>query len=171
MSRAEGYSLWLVPSGEAHTRLQDVVSQLSERYHTPSFEPHITLLGEVVGSESELASKTRELISAVQKFRVELDSVDCREEYFKCLFLNVRENDALRKANNTSKRIFGRHTDQTYMPHLSLLYGNFSPATKEEMIREIGNQWSVCFAVESIHLFSANGGPEEWYRLAEFHLQ
>ena len=79
MSQAKGFSLWLIPSGGVHARLQRVVSQLSERYHTPSFEPHVTLLGLIVCSERAVASKTRELSSVVRTFRVALHNVDFRD--------------------------------------------------------------------------------------------
>ena len=56
------------------------------------------------------------------------------------------------------------------MPHLSLMYGNFPPRTKEEIIAGIGREFAISFEVRSIHLFSAEGGPEDWFRVQEFIL-
>ncbi len=171
MPQAKGYSLWLMPSGELYVRLASLITNLSERHHTPNFEPHVTLLGEIVGSARDVFSKTRELSSVVRRCSIELSDVEHADTYFKCLFLRAGETDAVMRANLEARKVFDRGNDTKYMPHLSLLYGNFPPETKEQIIREIGNRIPVSFAVDSIHLFSTNGGPEEWRRMLEFSLQ
>lgn len=160
-----------MPSREVSARLQSVISCLSARYHTPSFEPHVTLLGGVVGSEGEIVSKTADLASIVRRYSIELGDVAHSDAYFKCLFLMARETDEVMRANLDARKAFNRSNDPAYMPHLSLMYGDFATEMKEQMIREIGNQGQVSFDVSSVYLFSTNGGPDDWRRVLEFSLQ
>ncbi|HLD39597.1 MAG TPA: 2'-5' RNA ligase family protein [Candidatus Nanoarchaeia archaeon] len=171
MSTAKGYSLWLMPSGESYNRLNSIISQLSRRHNAQYFEPHVTLMGEILGTEDELVSKTAKLSSLIQKYEIDLGKVEFLPEYFKCLFLRARESDKVMLANEVTRKVFGREHDPKYMPHLSLLYGDFSPTIKEEMIAKIGNDISIKFDVNSIHLFSTNGEPKDWYRVKEFSLK
>lgn len=60
---------------------------------------------------------------------------------------------------------------QKYIPHLSLMYGNFPSELKEKIIAEIGKDFNMNFEIKSIHLFSTLGEPEDWYRVKEFALQ
>lgn len=42
-----GYSLWVVPEAQAESSLADVIRECAQRLQTPSFSPHMTLLGGV----------------------------------------------------------------------------------------------------------------------------
>ena len=56
------------------------------------------------------------------------------------------------------------------MPHLSLLYGNFPPSLKEEMIAEMGPRLDVQFKVRSLHLYRTHGEPRQWRQSGEFRV-
>ena len=171
MTRAKGYSIWLMPTGDVYNKLNTLISQLSKKYNAPYFEPHITLIGEVLGSEDEVISKTTRLASVVHPYRIELVQVGYLNKYFRCLFLRAKETGEVMRANQEARKIFNRETDPKYMPHLSLMYGDFPPKTKEEIIAGIGREISASFDINSIHLFSTNGEPKDWYRVKEFHLR
>ncbi len=171
MSKTKRYSLWLMPSGEVYDRLKHLTSRLSSQYSAPDFEPHVTLIGKVLGSEEEIISKTALLASAVQPYRIELGRVEYLDEYFRCLFIRVRDTDEVMKADLEARKIFGRQNDPKYMPHLSLMYGNCPPETKKQIIVEIGEEFKLGFDAKSIHLFSTNVEPKDWYRVREFSLK
>ncbi len=57
------------------------------------------------------------------------------------------------------------------MPHLSLMYGNFSPQIKENILLEIGKEIHLSFDVSSIHLVSINGEPKDWCIVEEFTIK
>jgi 2'-5' RNA ligase len=170
MSKAKSYSLWLMPTGEVYDRLNTLISQLSREYYTPYFKPHVTLIGEVLDSENEVISNIAHLTSVIHPYRIELGRVQYRNEYFRCLFLKAKETDEVMRANQEARKIFSRQSDLKYMPHLSLMYGDFTTQTKEEIIADIGREISVGFDVDSIHLFSTDGAPKDWYRVKQFSL-
>lgn len=39
------YSLWVVPEAQAELSLADAIRECAQRLQTPSFSPHMTLLG------------------------------------------------------------------------------------------------------------------------------
>jgi hypothetical protein len=56
------------------------------------------------------------------------------------------------------------------MPHLSLLYGDFSRSLKEEAAAELGPRLDLAFKVRSLDLYSTRGEPRHWRRVAKFGL-
>ena len=73
-------------------------------------------------------------------------------------------------ANTKAKHIFNREQDPKYMPHLSLVYGNFDDDVKKKIISEIGSRIEIVIDVKNIHLFLSEDKPEKWSRVREFPL-
>lgn len=170
MTMAKRYSLWMMPSGDIYNRLAKTISQLNREYSTPNFEPHVTLIGRVVGSEEYILPKTSQLATLIRPYEIRLTAVDYLDEYFRCLFIRVEETEHVMDANLKARGIFNRQQDPKYMPHLSLMYGNFTPRIKEKIIAGIGREFNMKFEARSIHIFSTNGEPKDWYRVKELPL-
>lgn len=169
MSISTGFSLWLQPIGQAYDRLADIIKQLSEQYHTPLFEPHVTLIGGLIGKPEALVTRTAQLAKFIRPSIVTLTTVDYLDEYFRCLFATVEKTKWLADANTKARKIFHREDDPEFMPHLSLMYGDLSPTTKQRIIVEIGSRLEMSFPT-TLHLWSTNGTPQEWYKVQEFSL-
>lgn len=165
--RAKGYSIWLIPAGEVYRKLAEIISQLSKKYSTPNFEPHLTLIGDLLRSEEEIISKTLELAEQLKPFEINLKKADYFDEYFKCLFIRAERSKEVIKANNIAREAFNLKLDPEYMPHLSLMYGNLSPETKEKILADLGKEFDLSFEVKSIHLFSTAGEAKDWSKVKE----
>lgn len=161
------YSLWFIPVGEIYTKLAILIKDLSKKYSGPVFEPHITLLPDIVLSEEEIVEKTSKLVSNKNPFSVEVDNIDYQDAYFKNLFIKVKLNDDLVNLYNEAKQIFRLDNDKPYMPHISILYGNHSKKTKEEIIKKISLKFNQKFLVKSI-VISTSGEVSEWKKVKEF---
>lgn len=159
-----------MPKGEAYDKLNNLISRLGIEYNAPYFEPHVTLIGAVSGSEEDILSKTSKLALAIKPYKIELEKVDYLDEYFRCLFLRVKQTKDVMNANLEAKAIFNKQGTPDYMPHLSLMYGNFSSKTKKEIIKKIGESIPIIFQVNNANLFSTNGELKEWYKIKEFSL-
>jgi len=171
MTSSTGFSLWLQPTGQAHNRLANIIKELSKQYHTPVFEPHVTLLGGLIGNQETLAARTVQLAKSAQPNIVILTTVDYLDEYFRCLFAVVEKTDWLTNLNAKARKLFHCEDAPEFMPHLSLMYGNFSPTTKQRIIVELGSTLDTRFQVASVQLWSTNGAPQEWYQVQEFSLE
>ena len=164
----EKYSLWFMPTGDVCDRLSRIIYQQSVRYAAPEFPPHVTLLGNCVGPRRELICQAARVAAALRPFTLRLENIDFREEYFRCLFVHAALVEPLRKAHQAACQAFGHRREPPFMPHLSLLYGNFPRGLKEEMVTEMGPRLDVQFKVRRLHLYRTHGEPRLWRRVASF---
>lgn len=159
------YSLWLEPSGKVGFRLQERIKKLSEKYDTPMFAPHVTLLGGLKASKTELISLVDTLAHTLQPFELTLTTVDRRSRYYQALFIHVEKTKALMSLRKTAERFFNTSNNEDYMPHLSLLYGDFSPQQKELMLNDAGREFYLNFSVKTLVLMQTNGSPKHWVKI------
>ncbi len=164
------YSLWLMPSGGAEHMLADAIYSLSHEFSPPLFPPHITLIGELTGSEEELTRRTQEVARQIAPFSVELTTPAYLDVYFRALYMQVKKTGPIMRSNEIARQAFGRENSEPYMPHLSLLYGNFPTKAKESIIERLGLRLSVSFPVHRIHLYSTYGETSTWEELGVFPL-
>jgi 2'-5' RNA ligase len=160
-----------MPTGDVCERLKHILRRLSARYAAPEFSPHVTLLGRCVGPRRELICRSARVANALRPFALRLTELDCRDEYFRCLFVHVALTEPLRKAHQAARQVFGHTREPSFMPHLSLLYGNFPRSQKEEVMAEMGPRLDVQFKVRSLHLYRTHGEPSHWRRVASFGLK
>ena len=168
--KAKGHSLWLMPSGEELDRFSKLVEKLAQEHSAPVFQPHVTLLGEILEGEEEIIKKVQELAAEHQPFPVTLGAVDYQDYYFRTLFVRANETQPLLDLHNNSRELFDMQNIPPYMPHLSLLYGNYPQAIKDKIIQGIGRDFTTQFEVTSVHLFKTDGEANTWYRVNEFPL-
>ena len=40
------YSIWLMPDGKCASSVSEIINDISKKYNTPIFKPHVTLIGD-----------------------------------------------------------------------------------------------------------------------------
>jgi 2'-5' RNA ligase len=165
--KAEGSSLWLMPTSEVYNKFASLINRLAREYDAPIFEPHVTLLGGVMQPEEDVLRKAAQTVSGKEPFPINLRVVDYQDFYFKALFVNAEKTDPLQALHGCAKELFGMQDIPNYMPHLSLMYGDFLQAVKEQIINAIGRDQATEFTVNSIHLFKTEGEANAWYKVKE----
>ncbi len=158
-----------MPSGQTYEILKDTILRLSERYSTPGFEPHITIIGGLRGPVEELVSKSAILASAIKPHKIVLAEPECLDEFYRCLFLTAEATPELLRTNLDAKRIFERTGESEYSPHLSLMYCDFKTDIKEKIIGELG-ELKAEFEVDRLHLYLTEGEATEWRAVRSFNL-
>ncbi|MGO8788560.1 MAG: 2'-5' RNA ligase family protein [Terriglobia bacterium] len=159
-----------MPRADVCFRLSQILRRLSARYAAPQFPPHVTLLGGCVGARGELIRQSASVAAALRPFPIRLEEIDFRDEYFRSVFVHAALREPLRKAHRAACQAFGHRREPAFMPHLSLLYGNFPRSLKEEVIAELGPRFDVQFKVRSLHLYRTHGEPRQWRQVASFGL-
>jgi len=168
---SEKYSLWLVPGGEVYERLASLLDVLSVRHGSPRFAPHVTLLGSIAAPRHEVLQKAAQLAAALRAFPLRLERIDYLDEYFRCLFVRVALTRPLRDAYRRTCGIFSCGNPHSFMPHLSLLYGNFGPELKEAVKAEFGPRLDLAFKARCLHVYSTQGETHRWRRVARFGVE
>lgn len=163
------YSLWLTPEGEVYFKLKKLIDKLANQYGGPKFEPHVTLLGDLNLSQEEALSKAFQLSIQLQPYTIGLGALDYTESYFRCVFIKAKKTKQVMRANLEARKIFNIRSNEKYMPHLSLLYGNFDENLKKKIIKELG---ALNFKLKVKRIYLTNSSrftePKEWQAVAEF---
>lgn len=165
MDTSNTYSLWLRPFGDTAFSLQQHINKLSDRYDSPSFEPHVTLLGGLQQGETELKQLTDTLAGALDPFDVLLTNAGYRDRYYQSLFVHVKKSSELMEARRTAERLFDLNSDEEYMPHLSLMYGDFDRGEKERILSIMGREFHIRFEVNNLLLINTTGKPDKWKKI------
>lgn len=164
---SKGYTLWLMPKGEHYNRFADLIKRLAHQHGGPVFEPHVTLLGDVELSELETIERTQQLAQGQKPFPITLRQIDYQDYHFRALFVRAEITKSLLSLHNRAKEIFGMQDIPPYMPHLSLLYGNYPNELKEKIISEIGREQTAQFEVSIVYLIKG-GEVKDWQIIKEF---
>lgn len=167
--KSKGYTLWLVPTGEAFNKFSNIIKKLAMEYGTPVFQPHVTLLGEATDSEKEAIEGTKKLVVDQTPFIVKLNQIGYQDFYFRTLFVYAEKSQPLLALHEQAKEIFDMKHIPSYMSHLSLLYGIFPQEVKDKIIQEIGKDQSTEFEIEKVTLVKG-GEVEDWKIIGEFSL-
>ena len=160
------FNIFLIPCGMVYERLATTIADLSKAYHAPNFVPHVTLLGNLYGSEDEITLQALSVARQLKPFNIQLTHPDYEEGYSRCLFLRVRKTPAILKAHALAKRAFYQHEIPLYMPHLSLLYGFFPVEVKEQIIAGLTANLKMMFKVTTLNVMRIEDkNPENWSKI------
>lgn len=170
MIEDEHYALWLVPDRLMQNRFGALIEKLSKQYNTPSFQPHITLLGSIYGSEKDVIATTAELARSIPPLTLRLSSAAYQHDYYRCLFIGIEPADCIMQANQAARNAYGRHDTVEYMPHLSIMYGKLSVDEKEKILERHGRVYNMPLQVNAIDLFSVGNAVENWHCVERFSL-
>ncbi len=162
---ADKYSLWFRPVGGAEQVLQQSVAKLAEAYGTELFQVHVTLLGNIERPLPEVVAKVKQITTELEPFELTLGAVDFSNTYFQCLFARIQTTATLMNAFDVTARMFDRDPQQFYMPHLSLVYGNFTMVDREKMAAVVTVP-QVSFWVNQIEIIKSAPHPRDWQTVA-----
>jgi len=168
--RATGVSLWLMPRGPVHEDLTRVIRDVGARSHGPVFEPHVTLVPGVEGDVERILLATARLAARTAPFEIRFQALGWRDEYFRCLFVEVRQDPELMALARSARETLSLSPEPGYFPHLSLLYSDLDSTSKPDMARQVP-PWPKGFLAHAIHVYRTHGPVSRWHRLASFGLR
>jgi len=165
----EIYSIWLMPDDKTiYRKFENIVSKLSEDFGGPIFDPHITLMADVEMDKSKFLEKVELLSKQIKPFKLETMDTSFSTTYFQSVFVFVKATADLMNARLCADEVFGRENSM-FMPHISLLYGDFDMQTREKAMKSI-EMPRLSYAVDSLVVTPAAGDPKNWYHIAKYNL-
>ena len=168
-AQARGISLWLAPPGAARERLGSLIEGLAARLGTRPFPPHLTLLPGIEGrAEDAVLAKARALAARLRPLTIRLESVEGREEHFRCLIALAASDGPLRAAHEGAAGAFDRQPDPAFLPHVSLVYGSLAPETKRALILEAAPAARLAFEAARLHVWRTEGAVGDWREIGAF---
>jgi 2'-5' RNA ligase len=161
------YHLWVKPMGAAYALLAETIHTLARELDTPPFEPHVTLLASLQGSEADHRQRAERLSRLLRPARFVLTEPAYLDEHFRCLFMLVEQTQEVMGYHASALGVFGRPKEE-YMPHVSLVYGSLPESRKKDVIARLPAEIRSSFDVTSLVLLKADSpSPKDWHELLE----
>lgn len=163
------YSIWLTLPESTKKRLDEVVTQLAAEHGGPFFEPHLTLLSGIKGSEGEVIAKSEQLAMQLNELPLTLAGVSFSVTYFQCVLVRITPTAALLDAYLAAATLFSIEP-ALFMPHISVFYGNHSMPEREKLAQTV-NVEKEAFVINTLTLTPSVPNPAEWNHIVDFPLQ
>ena len=164
------YSIALLPAHAVERQCRQIIDRLAAQYAAPPFIPHISIVTRLQGDEAVLIEKTETIARATASSDIDITGVEYRDQWNQCLFLRCADTDALMDLHQRAAAAVGVNASPSFMPHLSLLYGDYPAGQKPSMAENVGS-YPHHFIADRLALFRNKGLPNAWTIITEFALQ
>ncbi len=137
MMKAEWYSVWLMPDAAWGLEFQAIVDDLASRFSTPRFQPHLTLIGGQPFDREDLKHRLASAVAGVAPLSRPILDVVTGDAFFRSFYALFGVEGGLgdlRRQVNVA--VLGADPG-SFMPHVSLLYGEAEPGAKAAAAAEI----------------------------------
>lgn len=166
-------SIWLVPAAADEAELRAIIHDLALAFGQAQFSPHLTLAGDVLASESELARLVRAAADGIPRFEAVIEAVDIRDVFFRCLYARFSLCDGLARLRACLVSELGIGPDSGFTPHVSLLYGAKDSIQKRAAQNRLAATLvgrRICFDRVCVVASAEEIPIEEWQVRATVHL-
>lgn len=162
------YAVWYEPTGEVYSYLKSLIIQLADKYNSPIFEPHITLLpGGTDLNKKTVINILKKTISDANPFETKLTFYDYLDDFFKCVFIRVDKTPSLMNFCSSIQIAFNGQPTTDFTPHLSVLYGQMANEEKAKLIDSLGKEYQQSSFLEKVDIIEYKMGepPETWKKV------
>ena len=168
--QARGVSLWLTPEGPEAQAVGAIVSELSCRFGTPVFSPHVTLLAGLTLHPDAVVGRCRELTRGLHPFSLRFLGVQRGTDYFRTLYVLGSPDLPILDARQRAESLFPAHPRESFMPHLTLLYGALPAETVRLLADEVASSSPSTLLLQTLEVVSTEGPVSAWRSLARLPL-
>lgn len=158
----QGHSIWLIPGKPEFEYLQNLIVQLSDQTETPAFSPHITLLGQLPQNVDGIKTEMLDFFQGVKPFQLSLSHIGMFNHYFRSIVMHTHLNPVLEHLHMRAGEHFKQTNNNSYMPHLSLLYSNLDLISKKRLIESIAIGSPLILTIQEAVLVETQGDPDQW---------
>ncbi len=134
-------TIWLKTSNKI---IEKIIINLSQKYKTPIFTPHITLInGFLVDDIDFIINIVKEIKLNLKKISLKIKDINFSDILTKTLYLTFCENNDLKRLRIKSENIFYDNKiafNKDFNPHLSLIYDFLNEKEKKDLALKIKNQ-------------------------------
>lgn len=147
-----------------------LIGELSARFGTPSFPPHVTLLGGLAADPDAAVARGRELAVVLSDFPVRFEGLEHSAEYFRALVVRVAPDLPILDARRRAQMAFPAEPFGPFMPHLSLLYGALPVETRRHLVADVRESAPAAMVLRCLDVVATEGTASEWRRLVRLPL-
>ncbi len=159
-NRTVAYSLWFEPpfdddddESSLSSRAKKFIAEENAK-NDVAFEPHVTLLGPIYESdESTLVAKTARMVREIREDGRRFGEIwfpkgaQIGTTYFQCVYLEAEVTLNLIRAREKAIETFDVRDARRYVPHMSLVYGDYSRSERLRLTTKADEVFRKAFSL------------------------
>ena len=162
------FAIWFLFGKEDGRYLEHIIKDLATQYNSPFFIPHITAYGLVNTNLETIDNLILESIKGVKPFLVEKNSIGYSDDFWKTLFIEIKQNLYLNSINEKLTNGLSKFSNYEFSPHVSIIYKKMNENEKKFMVQNLNVKNDFLVSKIVIHEFSNN--VEDWKIIKEYDL-
>jgi len=162
------FAVWLLFGKEDTRYLENIIKDLAAQHNSPFFMPHLTVYGLVDINLETLDNLILESIKDIKPFLVEKYSISYSDDFWKTLFIEIKQNLHLNRVNEKLKNGLSKFSNYEFLPHISVIYKKMTENEQEFIAQNINVKNDFLVSKIVIHEFSNN--VEDWKIIKEYDL-
>jgi 2'-5' RNA ligase len=163
-----GFWIFLIPQASQHKKYNQITKSLSTDYNSPDIDVHVTILGPLEAQEKDLINKVKSIAKRFERIEVEILGMNYTNTVTQCVFAQIKMSPKLLTLYKELELNLQYTNKSPFFPHMSLLYGDFSPEEKENISGQIKTDNKLL--LDKLVIFREGPLPSDWFQVAEFEL-
>ena len=131
------HSVWLMPAGEDELMLAAIVAELAERFGTPRFQPHLTLVEDRLCEEEALARQLVAVTAGIAPFTATIQAIGTSDLFFRAFYARFEKAGPVLELKRRAIALIAASAIESFMPHVSLAYGVKDRPLRQATARQI----------------------------------
>ncbi|PBO84556.1 MAG: hydrolase [Thaumarchaeota archaeon] len=131
------YAVWFVFEKNDADYLSNIITELSTKYNSPVFTPHITAYGLVDVDLDVLDKIVTNNIQGEKQFVIEKSNISYSDVFWKTLFVEFQYNIQLDRINKKLTESLESFSKYEFIPHASLIYKKMNQDEQEKLVNSI----------------------------------
>ena len=133
----KAFWIWCEFSAIDTQYLTEIQNKVQSKLKGPEFKIHLTLAGPF--NEIDQSSIDGMRIYCSQNYPIEAEVIgyEYQKKFFQSIFIAVSQSKELNDLRNTMFEINHQKPTQNFLPHISLVYGDYKKAVKEDLIASL----------------------------------
>jgi 2'-5' RNA ligase len=167
------HSIWLTLDPVSQRAVAAVIASIADRFGSPSFEPHITLLGDLGSPIDKSINLVGQIFANILTTRLDVSGPKCGDTFFTSIVLDAPLPGPLPIAYATLAKTLTPDRHQPFHPHVSLAYGLSDSDARTALISEQIKGASLDYLTVSgvaVVRSSKTTPIDEWATVSKFDL-
>ncbi len=148
--------------------LTEIIKKLAQKYNSPVFKPHCTLIGKTDIALSTMESVVVNLMKKYKPFSVHPEKIGYTDNMWRALYIELKEKLILTKWHKHVCDLLSINHETNYLPHISLMYNSISLREKKKIVDKI--QLKAVYKINSIQIINCGENVNDWIPIFELKI-
>lgn len=159
------YCIWITFDS---SNLLENISTLAQKYNSPVFQPHCTLIGKTDVSLPRLKSAIINLMNYYKPIIVHPIIISYTDNLWRALYIVLKEKQVLTNWHKHLCDSLSINYDKDFLPHISLMYNSVSVSEKKKISGDM--QLKTAYKIQSIQIVDCSSEVDEWITVFELKI-